>query len=100
MHTSPSKNTLKRYGLSLEEWMAMYNLYDGACHICKVSTKRLCVDHEHIRGWKFLLPDERKKYVRGLLCYTCNNRLLTRGVTIVKLRGAIEYLERWEKRVK
>lgn len=100
MHTIPARSTLKRYGLTLEEWQAMYDKYDGTCHICKVKTKRLCVDHFHVPKWKSMPPTERKKYCRGLLCYICNARLLTRGVTIQKLRSAADYLEEWEIKTK
>lgn len=96
----PSKQTLAKYGLSLEEWQALYNKYQGACHICRIvpSTGRLNVDHFHVPKWKKMLPEERKKYVRGLCCYVCNHRILTRGVTIEKLERAAEYLREWESK--
>lgn len=94
----PTKQTLNRYGLTEEEWYELYFKYGGACHICKkVPNGRLCVDHEHIRGWKKMPSSERKRYVRGLLCYVCNSRILTRGVTIEKLENAVAYLKEWEK---
>lgn len=97
-HKGPSVGTLRRYGLTAEEWWAMYNKHDGACHICKVQSKRLCVDHFHVPKWKTMPSDQRKQYVRGLCCYVCNSRLLTRGVTIEKLKSAAAYLEEWENR--
>lgn len=66
----PSKQTLKRYGLSMEEWVAMYDKFGGTCHVCRKPSKRLCVDHFHVRGWAKMPPEERKQYVRGLLDYT------------------------------
>lgn len=94
----PSSQTLKRYGLTREEWMKMYDRYDGCCHICRKPSKRLCVDHFHMKGWASMEPEERKKYVRGLLCWTCNAHLLSRGITIQKLKNAIQYLEDWENK--
>lgn len=37
-------------------------------------------------------PENRKKYVRGLLCFTCNRFLVMKGVTKEKLEAAAEYL--------
>lgn len=94
----PTKQTLSKYGLSLEEWDDLFLKYNGACHVCKKvpSSGRLNIDHFHVKGWKNMQPEERKKYVRGLLCYVCNNRILTKGVTAGKLESAAEYLREWE----
>jgi len=92
----PSAATLAKYGLTADEWLAIFERQGGVCAVCRKlpSTGRLNVDHEHVKGWKKLPADERKKYVRGLLCYVCNHRVLTRGVTVERLRGAVEYLSR------
>jgi DNA-directed RNA polymerase subunit RPC12/RpoP len=95
---SPSKATLQRYGITEEEWQVLYDKYDGTCHICRKPAARLNVEHEHVRGWKQMPPDERKQYIRGLACFVCNHRILTRGVTIEKLRNAVRYLEEYEQR--
>lgn len=89
----PTPATLAKYGLTLEEWVALSP--DGVCAICKAkpSTGRLVVDHQHIRGWKKKPPEERKKFVRGLLCWTCNYFICARGATPEKLRAAASYLE-------
>jgi hypothetical protein len=99
---SPSPATLKKYGLSKEEWQALYDKYQGACHVCRIvpSTGRLNIEHEHVRGWKKMKPEDRKKYVRGLACYICNHRILTRGVTIEKLQNAVDYLKQYERNKK
>lgn len=96
----PTRATLLRYGLSAEEWQAMWDKYQGACHVClKVpSTGRLNVDHFHIPKWSKLPPEERKRWVRGLCCYTCNFKLLQKGVTIEKLERAAQYLREWENK--
>jgi hypothetical protein len=95
----PSKATLQKYGLTLDEWQAMYDKYSGACHVCRrIPGGRgiLAVDHEHVRGWKNLPPEERKKYLRGLACFQCNNKLLWKGITKERLRIAAQYLEDYE----
>jgi len=98
---SPSKNTLARYGLTLDEWQSLYDKYNGACHVCrKIPGGKgiLFVDHEHVRGWNKMSPNERKRYVRGLCCYICNNRLLSKGITKERLLLAAQYLNEYESR--
>jgi hypothetical protein len=72
------------YGLSKEEYIAMYEKQQGLCAICKKepTTKRgLHIDHNHKTGT-----------VRGLLCHSCNvgigNFMDDPGLLI----SAIEYI--------
>lgn len=92
----PTAQTLKKYGLSASEWQQFLDAQDGACAICRKvpGSGRLCIDHEHVRGWKKMPPEQRRTYVRGLLCWTCNLYLVGRGVTVNRLRAATAYLER------
>ena len=96
----PTPATLKKYGLSEAEWCLLLADQDGGCGACgKVpSTGRLYIDHEHLRGWSKMKPEERTKYVRGLLCYMCNKFRLARGATVENLLGAAHYLERYQAR--
>lgn len=94
----PSKATLRKYGLSAEEWQAMWNKQNGVCPICLKPMSRAVVDHKHIKGWKKLPANGRRKFVRSLLCWICNTRILTRGVTPEKLDRAAQYLRDWEKK--
>lgn len=58
---------LKTYGLTLEQYEALYEAQGGVCWICRRATgrtRRLAVDHDHKTG-----------YVRGLLCKPCNSVL-------------------------
>lgn len=58
---------LKTYGLTLEQYEALYEAQGGVCYICQRATgkrKKLAVDHDHETG-----------YVRGLLCGICNKIL-------------------------
>jgi len=96
----PTKTTLKKYGLTEQDYIDMYNEYDGACHVCleksKNATRALHIEHQHVKGWKQMPPEQRRLYVRGLACFICNFRILTKGVTLKRLRNAVKYLERYE----
>ncbi len=96
----PTKATLSRYGLSMEEWKIMADNQKHACFICEVEPKkgRLCIDHFHQRGWKKMPPEQRKLYVRALLCFMCNTQVLGRCITIAKLKKAVILLEEFETR--
>ena len=94
----PKAPTLKKYGLAEEEWIALYKKFDGCCHLClKPFTNRSYIDHEHIKNWKQLPPEQRKLSVRGLLDYQCNFILLQKSNdNLEKLRNAVKYLEEYE----
>lgn len=96
--TPPAPSTLRKYGLTLAEWQAILKRQGGTCGICKTvpRTQKLDIDHEHRRGWRRMKPEKRKLYVRGLLCRFCNYRVVRRGMTIERLRGGAEYLERYD----
>ena len=96
----PSIQTLKKYGLSREDWVEMYNLQGGVCPICKHPIENPVVDHFHVRNWKKMRPDKRKLYVRGLLCSYCNHRLLMRGMSLDRARNIVDYLEAFDDKLK
>lgn len=98
----PSLNTLKRYGLSLSEWKEIAQSQNHVCYVCQklTTTGRLCIDHEHAKGWKKMPPEQRKLYVRGLLCWVCNHYYVGRGITIQKALLVAEYLKKYSERPK
>lgn len=100
MIKEPSKATLAKYGLSKEDWLDLVKKQNAVCYVCLklTSTGRLCIDHEHVKGWKKMPPEERKKYVRGLLCWVCNHYYLGRGITIEKAVRVADYLREYELR--
>jgi hypothetical protein len=57
----------RRYGITVAQYDEMLANQNNVCWICKrpPKKKRLSVDHNHKTG-----------KVRGLLCYSCNYRLL------------------------
>jgi hypothetical protein len=79
-----------KYNLSREEWQALFDKFEGRCHICKQfetemhmgKVRRLDVDHCHKTG-----------KVRGLLCTKHNKLLGCAQDDIQTLKAAIEYLE-------
>ena len=52
---------LKTYGITSEQYEALYEAQGGVCYICRrakgTGRRKLAVDHDHVTGW-----------VRGLLC--------------------------------
>ncbi len=96
----PSDVTLKKYGLSSEEWLDMLAEQGGVCGVCGrvPATGRLVTDHEHVAGWKKMPPEQRKMYVRGLVCWFDNHSYLGRGITVAKAEGVVAYLKRYQAR--
>lgn len=90
----PKPKTLKKYGLTLEAWQTILERQGGVCAVCGQLPKsfRLCVDHEHQKGWKKKPPEERAKAVRGLLCWRCNTTFVGRGITFERANNVASYL--------
>ena len=66
--TQHSKHLTATYGITTVEYWQIYEYQNGKCFICQRATgarKRLAVDHDHKTG-----------YVRGLLCGTCNRKVI------------------------
>lgn len=74
--------SLRRYGLTYEEYVARRNKFDNLCEVCQTRSS-VAVDHDHVTG-----------KVRGILCHQCNQAL---GLMLDRsdiLRRAIEYLNK------
>ncbi len=97
MISPPKPATLKKYGLSEDAWRAILDSQGGVCFVCKrvPGTGRFCTDHEHVKNWKKMPPEQRVLYVRGLLCWTCNNYYLARGITVERAKNVVLYLENY-----
>jgi hypothetical protein len=76
---------LHHYGISQEQYDAMFAAQDGRCAICPSTGTvhgKLFVDHCH-----------QTDVVRGLLCGNCNSGIGQLGDDIERLKAAIRYLE-------
>jgi len=75
----------KRYGLSMDQYAAMFAAQGGACAVCRRPPQRISlnVDHDHVTG-----------LIRGLLCPYCNKRVVGRHRVSTLLQNAAKYLER------
>jgi len=80
----------RKYGITLEEWCAMFDKQNSLCAICNqvgfkldpASKNLLVVDHCHATG-----------KVRGLLCHNCNRALGLLKDNKANLVRALDYLE-------
>lgn len=90
------RNGLKRtYGISIEEYQALFDKQDGLCAICgKPETailkrsgqvKNLAVDHCHESG-----------KIRALLCSACNQAFGCMKEDPELIRALLAYAERWQ----
>ena len=97
----PKRETLRRYGLSIEEWRGILRRQGGVCAICQRVPKsgRLVVDHHHAPKWKRMHPKKRRFFVRGLTCFICNGKCVSKHVTLAKARNVVAYLEAYEVRL-
>jgi hypothetical protein len=79
------RQTVSRYGITLEEYAAMFAAQDGRCAVCRTpgGVRRLSVDHHHQTG-----------QVRELLCGKCNVGIGQFNEDPELLTLAIRYLER------
>jgi len=86
------KNPGKKYGLTAEEFYALYEQANNKCGICNKPESRmfngkvvrLSIDHKH---------DETQK-VRGILCTKCNAMIGHADESIEILKSGIQWLEK------
>jgi len=99
MMTTPAIVTLNKYGLNLDTFKELLASQNGVCAICcKVPNGRWNIDHDHVKNWKKLPPEQRVKYVRGVLCWFCNRYYVGRSITVAKAENVVRYLKRYEAR--
>ena len=96
----PREETMRRYGLDKAAWRRMVIEQDGRCAVCHKlpASKRLCIDHEHAKGWKKMDDTDRAAHVRGLCCYQCNRYHLARGMTPELASNVRAYLLAYERK--
>ena len=98
--TIPSTKTLNKYGLNIGSWFWIATGQGLVCGVCGKLPKsgRLNVDHDHVKGYKKLPPHQKRKHIRGLLCYVCNKFFAMRGMTEEKARRLVKYLASYAER--
>lgn len=98
---APSAATLKKYGLTEIEWLGLFCTQGWHCPIClKRTGVRWVTDHRHVPGWKNMEPEERKRYVRGILCSYCNHRRVHSHLTAAEAQRIADYFRAAEERMK
>lgn len=82
-------NLKKKYGITLEQYNAMFIFQGGVCLICGYpetvsrngKIKNLAIDHNHATG-----------EIRGLLCQKCNQALGLLNENPVIIRSLLKYI--------
>lgn len=98
--TPPSPATLRRYGLTADDWLRLLQGQMWRCPICLKGGSRVKwnTDHDHVPGWSKRPPEERKRYVRGVLCNYCNHRRVNSRMPADEARRIADYLAAYENR--
>lgn len=96
----PSRATLRRYGITVHDWLALLAAQGWRCPICHKSgpATRWNTDHDHVPGWARRPPEDRARYVRGILCAYCNHRRVNSRMPAAEARRIAEYLHAYEQR--
>lgn len=96
----PTQQTLKKYGLQLNDWKELLTCQGYRCAICKrIPTSGIYrIDHFHAQNFKKMSAEKKKLYIRGILCFHCNRYIVPRGMTAEKAQSAADYLSKFEKR--
>lgn len=98
----PGAATLRRYGLTADEWLGLIKAQGWRCGVATCGKRGAGVtwntDHDHVPGWKAKPPEERKRYVRGVLCAWCNHRRVNSRMSSREARAIADYLASYERR--
>lgn len=96
----PTVKTMRNYGLTEYAWLRIMETQGWKCPICLESgNKTWNIDHFHIAGWRKMLPQEKSKYVRGILCAFCNYRHAPSKMNSKSAKNLASYLAKYEKRL-
>ncbi len=95
----PSQRTLDIYGLSANDWIRLIKNQGWVCAVCEKQQATWNTDHDHVPGWKKLPPSERKKHVRGVLCWYCNHKVVGHARSSELAQRVADYLRAHEERL-
>jgi c-di-GMP-related signal transduction protein len=87
---------IKKYGITLRDYNEKLKQQNEKCWICLKKYDKLCVDHIHVKDYKKMSNEEKKKYVRGLLCFRCNvmlSKIERQKEARQVLEGIVKYFE-------
>ena len=87
----------RTYGITEREYNKLLKLQKGVCALCGNPPKNvsLHVDHVHVVGFKKLPPEEKRKFIRGILCFRCNKFKVGR-LDYEWSKKITDYLEKYE----
>lgn len=96
----PTTGTLRKYGMVEQEWLRIVRRQRYSCAICRrvPQSGRLCIDHEHVKGWKRMRPEDRRRYVRGVVCFLCNGKCVSKWTTLERSEAVVAYLRRYHEK--
>jgi hypothetical protein len=87
-----------KYGLEPEHYIELFEKQSYQCGCCKTPIKPYVnttnIDHIHIEGYGKLSAEEKRKWVRGLLCSNCNVGIGKLGDTLEGVMNAVNYLNK------
>lgn len=98
MDKAKAKYYWNKYGITPEEH---YELTKDGCFICGRKDTRICIDHVHVKGYKQMAPEEKRKYVRSGLCFMCNTGIKCVEKTVdgkrnrKQLEGMVRYFKKY-----
>jgi hypothetical protein len=103
---APTNATLKEVWHDLGNVVHSYlDLQDGKCPICQrefTNELRPCIDHEHVRGYKKMKQENKRRFVRGLVCNYDNRRRIptnSKGITATEIAfNVYQYLTDYDAR--
>ena len=95
---APTAPTLKRYGLTEEEWLGLLADQGWKCPICLRRAATWNTDHHHEAGWRHMPPEQRRRYVRGVLCAYCNHRVVHSRMPADVAQRIADYIAAYERR--
>lgn len=96
------KRLQKLYGITLEEYKIKLKEQGNICCVCKKQQPRLCVDHIHVKGFKNMPSEEKRKYIRGICCFMCNTGFKSFEKTVdgkrnrEQLEGTYKYFKKFK----
>lgn len=92
-------NLMSNFGITEERYEQILASQGNKCAICinseNLDNKNLAVDHFHVENYNNLAPEQKSKFIRGLLCQRHNLLLGQANDDVEDLRRCINYLQQF-----